>query len=99
MELLEKSAMILIYIVSVDPFPNIGDEIGKNPAFSASDDLAVRSDDQAANARSVILRRLNHDALMWEVDTDQCAMQLIGPLGRTRRTYRRFHDAPPVVKM
>jgi hypothetical protein len=86
MELLEERAMILVYIESADPLPNLVNEIGKNPAFSTSDDLAVQSDDQAANARSVMLRRLNHDALMWEVDTDQCAMQRIRPFGRTRRT-------------
>jgi hypothetical protein len=55
MELFEKCAMILVYIMSVDPLPNIGNEIGKNPAFSTRDDLAVRSDDQAANACSVLL--------------------------------------------
>lgn len=39
--------MILVYIESADPLPNLVNEIGKSPAFSASDDLAVQSDDQA----------------------------------------------------
>jgi hypothetical protein len=55
MELLEERAMILVYIESTDPLPNLVNEIGKSPAFSTSDDLAVQSDDQAANARSVML--------------------------------------------
>lgn len=90
MEWLEKSAMIFCYRASADPFPDIGHEIGKNLVFSTSEDLAVQSDDQVANACSVMRRRLDYDALMWAGDTDPCAMPLIGPFGRTRLTYRRF---------
>ena len=55
MESLEERAMILIYIESADPLPNLVNEIGKSPAFSTSDDLVVKSDDQARIARSVML--------------------------------------------
>jgi len=41
MELLEERAMILVYIESADPLPNLVNEIGKNPAFSTSDDLVI----------------------------------------------------------
>jgi hypothetical protein len=47
--------MILGYIESADPLPNLVNEIVENPVFSTSDDLAVQSDDQAANARSFML--------------------------------------------